>query len=65
MEREYDLFEIVKGEQLWRGCVVGLEAANVRLKELAAATSNEVCIMYLPHQALIAKANVKEEAASK
>jgi hypothetical protein len=56
MEREYDLFETLEdGEPIWRCSVIGIEPATAKLEELAAATTNEVCIMYIPTKAVVAK----------
>jgi hypothetical protein len=55
MDRVYDLFEkLPDGSLVWRETVVGHEAAIAKLKDLAAKTSNECCVMYLVDKALIA-----------
>ena len=66
MEREYDLFEhFSNGDVLWRMTVIGHENAIQQLKELAATTSNEVRIVHLPTQAVIAVMNrASKEAPS-
>jgi hypothetical protein len=58
MEWQYDLFEqFPNGEVLWRMAVTGHENAIQQLRELAATTSNEVRIVHLPTQAVIAVMN--------
>jgi hypothetical protein len=72
MDRAYDVFEILPdGSPLSRATVTGLETAIATvtgletairaLKELATQTPNEVRIMHLPDQAIIATMNVREE----
>jgi len=61
MEREYDLFEkMPDGSLLWKTSVHGHENAIRALKELASKTRNEVRVMHLLTQALIATMNVPE-----
>jgi hypothetical protein len=58
MEREYDLFEqFPNWDVLWRMTVIGHENAIQKLRELAATTSNEVRVVHLPTQAVIAVMN--------
>ena len=58
MERQYDLFEHLSGgDVLWRMTVTGHENAIQQLKQLAATTSNEVRVVHLPTQAVIAVMN--------
>jgi len=66
MEREYDLFEhFSNGDVLWRMTVNGHENAIRQLKELAATTSNEVRVVHLPTQSVIAVMNrASEESPS-
>jgi hypothetical protein len=59
LDREYDLFEILPdGFPMWRATVTGLENATRKLKELAAQTANEVRVMHLPSNSIIAAVNV-------
>jgi hypothetical protein len=54
MDREYDLFEILPdGSALWRHTITGHEAIK-GLRELSAQTANEVRLMHLPSDTLIA-----------
>ena len=58
MDREYDLFEIFPdGSALWRVTISGHEKAIARLREYAAQTTNEVRLMHLPTQTVIAALN--------
>lgn len=58
MERDYDLFEILPdGTPIWREAVKGHEAAIKKLHELSERTTNEVRIMHLPTNTLIATKN--------
>jgi len=54
MEREYDIFEKVDGQEMWRCSVFGHEAAIARLKELAVKSDNEFVVMYVPTKSVIA-----------
>jgi hypothetical protein len=58
MEREYDLFEQVSDEPMWRGRTVGLTSARQKLQELARTTRNECLIMHLPTKEVVARLNV-------
>jgi hypothetical protein len=54
MDREYDRFEILPdGSALWRHTITGQEAIK-GLRELSAQTANEVRLMHLPSNTLIA-----------
>jgi hypothetical protein len=58
MERDYDLFEVLpNGDPIWRETVSGHENAVRRLKELAKQTSNEVRVMHVLSNTLIASMN--------
>ena len=58
MERQYDLFEqFPNGDVLWRMTVTGHENAIQQLRELAATTYNEVRVVHLPTQSVIAVLN--------
>jgi len=59
VDRNYDLFEILPdGSPIWKCAVAGHENAIQQLRELAAKTNNEVRIMHLPTQTVIAVLNV-------
>jgi|HubBroStandDraft_1064217.scaffolds.fasta_scaffold01108_14 hypothetical protein len=61
MEREYDLFEVLPdGTAVWREAVAGHETAIRKLHELSARTTNEVRVMHLQTNTLIALKNVRE-----
>ena len=61
MEREYDLFEILPdGNPLWRGAVHGHENAIAKLREVAAQTANEVRVMHMASNAVIAAMNTSK-----
>lgn len=58
MDREYDLFEIFSdGSALWRHTITGRDEAIKALQEFSAQTANEVRLMHLPTQTLIAAIN--------
>jgi hypothetical protein len=62
MERDYDLFEVLPdGGVIWRETVSGHENAIRRLKELSQETSNEVRVMHVLSNTLIASMNGPEE----
>jgi hypothetical protein len=59
MHRDYDLFEqFSDGSVVWKCRVSGHEASITKLKQLSAQTQNEVFVMHLPTNAVIAKMNV-------
>jgi hypothetical protein len=58
VNREYDIFEMFPdGSALWRNTVTGRDEAIKRLQELSAQTANEVRLMHLPTQTVIAEMN--------
>lgn len=58
MDPTYDLFEIFPdGSALWKDTVVGHEDAMLKLQELASGTTNEMRVMYVPTNAVIATMN--------
>ena len=58
MNREYDLFEIFPdGSALWRDAVPGRDEAMKQLRQLSTETPNEIRLMHLPSQTLIAAMN--------
>ena len=55
MNREYDLFEILSdGAVLWRQTAAGRENALRKLGELSKRTSNEVRVMHVLSNTVIA-----------
>jgi hypothetical protein len=62
VERTYDIFEIVPdGQPRWICAVTGHEEAINRLKELAKTTTNEVRMMHIATNSIVAVMNTKEE----
>jgi hypothetical protein len=62
MDSEYDLFEIFPdGSALWRYTVTGREEAIKRLQELSTQTTNEVRLIHLPTNMLIALLNAHSD----
>jgi hypothetical protein len=58
VECEYDLFEIYpNGSPIWREVVPGHEKAILKLRELSAKTANEVRVMHLPTNTIVAAMN--------
>ncbi|MFZ0584279.1 MAG: hypothetical protein WAN72_04770 [Candidatus Acidiferrales bacterium] len=58
MDSEYDLFEIFSdGSALWRNSIRGHEEAIKQLREFSTKTANEVRLVHLPTQTLIAALN--------
>jgi hypothetical protein len=58
VEREYDLFEICpNGSPVWRDVVSGHGKAILKLRELSATTANEVRVMHLPTNTIVAAMN--------
>jgi hypothetical protein len=61
MDRSYDIFEIMPdGGPVWRQVVAGHENAITRLKELAATTKNELRLVHIPTNTVIAALNKPE-----
>jgi hypothetical protein len=59
VDRNYDLFEILPdGSPIWRCTVAGHETAVHQLRELARQTDNEVRILHLASNTVIAVLNV-------
>jgi hypothetical protein len=58
MNREYDLFEMFPdGTALWRLTVTGRQEAIDALQQFSTQTANEVRVMHLPTQTVIAAIN--------
>jgi len=58
VDRNYDLFEILPdGSPMWKCAVAGHENAVQQLRELARHTSNELRIMHLSTNTIIAVLN--------
>jgi hypothetical protein len=58
MQRDYDLFEVLSdGALMWREMVRGHEDANQKLVELSKRTANEVRVMHVLTNSLIASMN--------
>jgi hypothetical protein len=58
VDREYDLFEIYpNGSLVWRAVVTGHEPAILKLRELSATTTNEVRVMDLTTNRVVATMN--------
>ena len=58
MDHQFDLFEVFPdGSPLWREAVTGHENAMLKLKELSSKTTNEVRIIDLKANAVIAAMN--------
>jgi hypothetical protein len=61
MNRQYDLFEILPDESvIWRGKITGHESAISRLQELATQTRNELRVMHVETNAIIAVIHVRQ-----
>jgi hypothetical protein len=61
MTRDYDLFEILPdGAPIWKELVTGHEEALRKLQELAKRTTNEVRMMHVPTNTIIATLNAPE-----
>jgi hypothetical protein len=59
MDRQYDIFEILPdGSPLWKVTVAGHASAISKLQQMAAQTENEVRVMHIPSNSLIAAMNV-------
>jgi hypothetical protein len=58
MDRDYDLFEVFPdGTLIWRESITGHEDAIRRLRELSELTVNELRVMHILSNTLIASLN--------
>jgi hypothetical protein len=58
LNRDYDLFEILPdGAPIWKELVTGHDEALRKLRELAKRTTNEVRMMHVPTNTIIASMN--------
>jgi len=58
MDHEFDLFEILPdGTPIWREVVSGREKAILKLRELSAETANEIRVMHLSTNTVVAAMN--------
>lgn len=63
MDREYDLFEILPNESvIWRRKITGHDNAIWQLQELATSTKNELRVMHLLTNSIVAVINVRKPA---
>ena len=61
VERQYDLFEILSdGSPMWRATIPGHQAAIEKLRELSTQTENELRMMHLATNTLIAVMNPRQ-----
>jgi hypothetical protein len=61
MNRDYDLFEILPdGSPIWKELVSGHGEAIRKPQELAKQTKNEVRLMHVPTNTIIASMNTEE-----
>jgi hypothetical protein len=61
MERNYHIFEIVNGDPIWRERVNGHAKAIARAMEFAKKSPNEIRVMHLPDNAVVAVLNEKDQ----
>lgn len=65
MEREYDIFEqMPDGFPIWRAHASGLQAASLKLQEIAKETPNECFVVYLPTKEVVARLNSRPRTAA-
>jgi hypothetical protein len=64
MERTYDIFEVVDGTAVWRKAITGHQDALNFAAQLAAKTPNEIRVVHLTSNALIAHLNPHEPPSS-
>ncbi len=55
MDRSYDIFEKIDGQDMWRCAVEGHEAAILKLQELAKSSPNEFTVMHMPDLSVVAR----------
>jgi hypothetical protein len=61
VNRDYDLFEILPdGSPIWKELVSGLAEAIRKLEELGKETKNEMRLMHVPTNTIIATVNTRE-----
>jgi hypothetical protein len=54
MGKEYDIFEQINGDPIWRLSVVGLEAAVEKAGDLASSSSNTIVVLHLQTNTVMA-----------
>ena len=65
MNLEFDLFEIYpNGSPIWRDVVSGQAKAILKLRELSTKTANEVRLMHLPTNTIVAAMNTSLRVSS-
>lgn len=58
MNREYDIFEqLPDGGVVWRGFVIGIEAARTKLHVLADGSQHEFFAMHTPTREIVERVN--------
>jgi hypothetical protein len=62
MDCEYDIFEKVDGELVWRSSIRGYNSTVRKIQELAEVSSNEIVAMYLPTKMVVATLNSTRSA---
>jgi hypothetical protein len=63
VDRQYDLFEILPdGSPMWRVSISGHQPAIEKLRELSTQTENELRVMHLATNTLIAVMNPRGSA---
>ena len=55
VEREYDIFEQINGEPIWRLSVIGLHGAIAKAKDLASSSLNNTVVMHMATNEMIAQ----------
>lgn len=64
MDHQFDLFEVSSdGSPLWREAVIGQENAMLKLKELSSKTTNEVRVIDLRTNVVLAVMNQSSAAS--
>jgi hypothetical protein len=55
MDRHYDIFEVMPdGTTVWKSAAAGHELAIIQMKALASKTKNEIRVMHLPTNSVVA-----------
>jgi hypothetical protein len=63
VDSSYDIFEILPdGSPLWKGVVIGREAALKELESLSENCENELRVIHLPSKAVLASKPSRAEA---
>ena len=60
MDRDYDIFERIDGQLVWRAVISGHKLSIHKLTELSVTSQNEFVVLHMPTKAVIAVVNSRK-----